>query len=455
MACSQKFRKYIIDRARAPYSASAASRLLGVSLSALLWSCVFDGTGLNVGGLTTDLGTADTVTDIADACAGDGCDVPSCNPSSTQACLSFTPSNLQALFVPVEGLATGALNIPPASRYTLDTNAMQFSNTDTGAPPTPEVFAGHLRLLGSEYGLMVVTSATIGAAATFRVTGSRPLILVSLGRVSVDGSIAINAKANVPGAGGGRGGSVGAPGDGCGGGLAGVVFASPAPGEKRGSGGGGASFGGLGGKGGRPQGGDPVRAECGDPCEGALIGGSGGGGGVHVGGLGGAGGGAIQLVSGVEISFGPASLLHAGGGGGLRGGVVGDPGTGAGGGSGGAILFEAPAVSMLGILAANGGGGGGAGALGDPGESGDDARVDLMRAAGGRGGVVFQGDDPGAGGAGSGDMSRDGLDGEFRVNLGGGGGGASGHICIRTRGSLGGGGVFSPDPRMDPLPSIE
>ena len=67
----------------------------------------------------------------------------------------------------------------------------------------------------------------------------------------------------------------------------------------------------------------------------------------------GAGGGAIQLVAGSTIRLLPEGTISASG---APGSSVG--GRGAGGGSGGAILLEAPNVVVVGSLTANGGDGG-------------------------------------------------------------------------------------------------
>jgi hypothetical protein len=118
----------------------------------------------------------------------------------------------------------------------------------------------------------------------------------------------------------------------------------------------------------------------------------------------------LQITSTTSITVASGGLVLAPGSGGPQDGTRGE-----GGGSGGALLFEAPNVTIAGALAANGGGGSDATNLGadstGPGQ-----------AAGG-----------GAGGGGSFDTTTNGADGTNGAGaaLGGGGGGA-GRIRLNT-----------------------
>jgi hypothetical protein len=130
---------------------------------------------------------------------------------------------------------------------------------------------------------------------------------------------------------------------------------------------------------------------------------------------GGKGGGAIEIVSSVSITVGPVGVVQAGGGGA-------GPGFAGGGGAGGAILLEAPRVTVQGTLAANGGGGGGDG---DPAE---DGRPNATAASGGLNGTTVVG---GSGSAGATIAGGNGL--ATPTNGLSGGGGGAGRIRINTQ----------------------
>jgi hypothetical protein len=123
------------------------------------------------------------------------------------------------------------------------------------------------------------------------------------------------------------------------------------------------------------------------------------------------GGGAVQITSLVKVTVGKGGLINTNGMGGARGPGM-DHGFNYGGaGSGGAILLEAPAVTMAGGLAANGGG----------------------RFDGGTSPGVGQApgcDDPSLGGAGSVGDDPNGEAGSDQFCLGGGG---AGWIAVRAR----------------------
>lgn len=172
----------------------------------------------------------------------------------------------------------------------------------------------------------------------------------------------------------------------------------------------------------------------------------------------GGGGGAVQIVSNLEIRFGPSGSVLAGGAGGFRDNGEDSNGQegsgGAGGGSGGGILLEAPTVTLAETagIAANGGGGGSYVARGA------DANVLTSNPADGAPGNTFKG----AGGAGATRTSegQNGADRESDVGdssnrdtaaAGGGGGGGLGRIRINTLGSS-----FDPPAGviLSPTPSI-
>ena len=288
----------------------------------------------------------------------------------------------------------------------------------------------------------------VPAGTTLSAKGDAALVLNLAGSAVVAGTVDVGATASEPGPGGFVGGfdylgddpSLTAFGAGPGGGMN-----APDPdGLQEDGGGGGASFGSLGGSGGGhptldniPRG--APGAVYGSPALEPLVGGSGGGNSGMPSGGGGSGGGAIQITARERIAVGLEGQMLATGSGGkggkayLSSAECTGKAAGGGGGSGGAILLEAPRIEVLGRLSVNGGGGGAGasggahlpvaeryGADGAPGGNGFEA------AAGGP--AVGCG---GAGGAGASPNAPTGSDGADHPWEGGGGGGGLGRIAIR------------------------
>jgi hypothetical protein len=226
------------------------------------------------------------------------------------------------------------------------------------------------------------------------VRGSRPAVILSAGEVLIEVPIDADGSSELPGAGGGLGGSPGMRGEG----------RSPGePGIGLGGGGGGGNEG-DGAPGGCDGGGDGGLsvADCGAI---AFFGGSGGGGGGGAGGRGGHGGGAIWIFSQLSIEIAAAGSIDVDGAEGQAPLDAAAAGGGGGGGSGGTIVLEAPTVINYGNIDAEGHPGG-------PGSAG--------------GGV--------AGGLGGDDASPDeGAEaGECANEAGGGGGSSMGMVVVRT-----------------------
>ena len=235
---------------------------------------------------------------------------------------------------------------------------------------------------GPRLGVFVFENVEIPASAVVRVDGEHPLVLVARDRIDISGHLLAAVNGTTAAAGG---------------------FSCTASGEGGGPGGGFATTGGGGsfcGVGAERSGTPYGTAEL-VP----LIGGSSGGS-ARGSDDGGAGGGAIQLVAGVQINVGIGGTVSVGGGGVSHF-------ARAGGGSGGAILLEAPSVTMAGTLAANGGAG-----KGDI--NGDEARNGLPNARPAEGSE--------GGGNGSAADTVDGGDGEDGL----GGGGGAGRIRINS-----------------------
>jgi hypothetical protein len=276
-----------------------------------------------------------------------------CNASQPR-CNKLEPSNNLAMFLD-EAASAPDLVLTGAATINTDTGAIT-DGAGAHTPPTSTVSVGiPVPILVIKVKSLVVSAVT--------VSGARALAIVSAGDITVNGRISVNAQRDVAGPGAlvadaacrGKDGANGTDGDpGGGGGGFGTA------GAQGGNGGVPTLQGGLGGSasgnielvplrggcsGGLPGGGvidvDPVRS---DP---------------------GGGGGAIQIVSGTKLTLGPGASISANGAGGKANNnvllcLVDTPcGDGEGGGSGGGILLEAPAIEVdaSGGVFANGGGG--------------------------------------------------------------------------------------------------
>ena len=274
---------------------------------------------------------------------------------------------------------------------------------------------------GSTVNVAVLRSLVVQTGATVTVSGSVPLVIVSLSDVLWSGALAANAAGETPGPGGAITQTSNAAGAGTGGGLAGSGTVA--------IGGGGGSFCGQGGPGGGADAGAPAAYGAQD-CDPLLAGSSGGAGAEDPG----AGGGAVQIVAAGALVVKAGAVLNVGGGGGTFGGAIagGTVENAAGGGTGGSLLLEGTTVTINGTLAANGGGGGGASA------AGTDGSGDATPAPGGTGATVG-----GVGGAGA---TPNGAVGQVSAgNVASGGGGGAGRIRINSSdGTVAGKATYSP-----------
>ena len=318
-----------------------------------------------------------------------------------------------------------------------------------------------------------LTAQSVTVMGNVRVMGSNPLVIVAK-TITIAGGATLDASAHlsVPGPGGS------APTSGAGAGQMGArdSFTDNVNDfSYTDGGGGGASYGGVGGRGGTGTatsvvdgrviatavGGIAGRAyPIGD--DGLIAGVPGGSGGGEPGrdglsasacnlamldggtgaiqGAGGGGGGSVQLSATVSMIIG--GTINVGGGGG-GGGCFNNnelASAGGGGGSGGAIFLDSKSITIQSgtILAANGGGGGGAADYAnDPhygGPGGDGPASDQQATGGGPGGAEASGG--GLGGAlGVAATQGDDQTSQDRARCGGGGGGV-GRIVVRTHGKL-------------------
>lgn len=257
-----------------------------------------------------------------------------------------------------------------------------------------------------------------------RVTGAKPLVIVSLGDVTIDGVLSGYSSETELGPGA-------------------VAGKTAQDGAGR-AGGGGAGNGGAGGTGGGASG-DPI-TPAGEmvamttKLQGGLAGGQSGTTGAARCGGGGSGGGALQISTMGKIVVGAYGGIDVGGAGG-RGGCPVAPASGGGGGGGGAGgTVQLEAVGTIEIkasaqIAAMGGGGGEGGCANGSGNDAEPApftpSTGRTAAAGGFGSCL------GLGGVGAGANNTspgNGAGGGVTFG-GGGGGGGHGKVWLRTRGT--------------------
>ncbi|HVK78879.1 MAG TPA: choice-of-anchor D domain-containing protein [Kofleriaceae bacterium] len=245
-------------------------------------------------------------------------------------------------------------------------------------------------------GMRIYWFHSLTVAATLKVTGTMPLVLISDRDVTVTGVIDVSADGATDGPGAlPLGGSC----DGQSPGSTTSVSAGGGGGGRYGSGGsGGSSSQSMGGVGGQPIGGIFPDVDM-IPLQGGCRGGSTGETNAGFGYVssGGGGGGALQIVSRTRISLTGSAIIDASGGGGRSGAPPSGTIGGGGGGSGGGILLEAPQVIVNGanVVISTKGGGGAALGRGMSANHGSDGSTDAAAAAGGTNGT-FAG---GAGGA--------------------------------------------------------
>jgi hypothetical protein len=280
----------------------------------------------------------------------DGGDMGAGNPDSSAVTdgptggLAFQPSNVTVASVMAqiasaqdEEIMGGCSSIgistrPPIGSCTQSPITMTTEQTTAGPQPVA---------------LIVVKSLKIDANVAVLVEGDIPLVIVSLGDVTLESGASIQANSishlSYTGPGGAPSPTNGdEKGNGPGAGAAGDTTGDTSIGA------GGGAFCGVGGPGGaasaaaKPYGSSDLRP---------LLGGSSGG---TANGGGGAGGGAIQISAMGAISVIGDAYITTGG----QGGASCINGACSAGGSGGAILLEGTTVNVAGILAANGGAGG-------------------------------------------------------------------------------------------------
>ena len=265
----------------------------------------------------------------------------------------------------------------------IDTSAAITLRNWCGTAPKPLVRS---QAGGPELAVIPLRGLSLGADASLRVIGTRPVLFVVQGNVTLRGRLDVSGRDRTPGAGGNFmcGSSVGTDGS--------------ANGSLNAAGGGGGSFASKGGNGGASE-------DCTSGMAGAtrgnaelkpLIAGCAGGKGGGCDEAGGAGGGAVQISAAGALVV--SSALHANGGNGGSG-CENDSG-GAGAGSGGAVLLEANTINATGAD---------------------------IKASGGDGG---RGNGGGNGGAGAANANASGANGESSDNNGAGGGGG-GHGRVR------------------------
>ena len=288
--------------------------------------------------------------------------------------------------------------------------------------------------------VIAATDLTLASAGSITAHGSRPLVLVAMGTMTIAGTVDVSSHQGVLGAGANYPACV--P----------VAAAQQAPGSSTSGGGTGGSFGSRGGAGGAPgNGGATIAAAPVDPTTLTLVrggcpGGFGGFDNTVMRAAGGDSGGAVYLMAGTSIRITGGVFANGRGGNGGTPTVSSAYPGGGGGGSGGLIMLDAPAYTITGVLMANGGGGGAGGSDNMAAGSAGADPVAGMPVSAASGGVATGDGNGGDGGAGSTLQSpqQGGFGTDGTGFGGGGGGGGGGKGVIRIFGSFAGGGTIVP-----------
>jgi hypothetical protein len=342
----------------------------------------------------------------------------------------FQPSNITMAAIMKQAPMAVDEDVENAScgLQTLSTNLGSFLCFTSPLVKSTEVIDGQ----SQDVALLVVKSLKVGTMGAVSVAGDLPLILVSLGDITIEsgGSIqaySANALDVVGPDGAASQGNASTKGTGPGGGPAGSVTNYIS--------GGGGSFCGKGGAGGGSSAQSPT---YGSADIRPLIGGSSGGAGDGAPGGSGSGGGAIQIVAMGTLTVSTNANIVAGGGGASS--CI--TSACSAGGSGGAILLESPTVTIAGLLEANGGGGGSNAA------GGADTLLQATAAAGGEAmsGTAAPGGNGSAGATTSGSPGGAGTASSTNLlgSVSGGGGGGAGWIRINSTHANLAGSVQSP-----------
>jgi hypothetical protein len=303
-------------------------------------------------------------------------------------------------------MVTACLAQPPTASLTISGTTM--IDTDKAGDCAPGA-------VDSQYCILAGSSITIAGGQTLSAHGSRPLVLMSSGAITVIGTIDVAGHVlGVPQATG-----PGVP-------LCAGGIAPPNVG-----GGYGGSFGSLGGAGGTDSGGGLGGTPSGTIVPTTLRGGCDGEAGLDSGGRAGGGGGGLALLAVTNIQI--DGVINASGGGG--GGSMNNGHGGGGGGAGGMIVIDAPMITGgAGARIFANGGSGGEGSGGLDGNNGNDAPMDPNLAAlGGIGGS--SGGDGGAGANKDGLGNNAAVEGGNGTSAGGGGGGGGVGVIKRYQGA--------------------
>jgi hypothetical protein len=258
--------------------------------------------------------------------------------------LTYPPSNVGGMKFSAENTGPLVMTGDNCTIYTTYPDPPGLS-CDSGMNPPQDIFGVTLPNGAGTAVVYVFTYVDIDSMSSLMVAGPNPLIIVALGSVDLRGNIDASADRFDPNAPAVPGERVSGPGLG--------MFNNGGP-----QGGGGGSFCGTGGLGATGSG-----ALAGDSNPGAAYGtsnliplwGGSPGGGANTqsldGNANGNGGGAIQISAAMSLTIESGAFITVNGSGGVS---AGDE-SGEGGGSGGAILLEAPSVTIAGVLEANGG----------------------------------------------------------------------------------------------------
>ncbi|MEZ4254574.1 MAG: hypothetical protein R3A78_02520 [Polyangiales bacterium] len=374
------------------------SRLVLVLRLALGLGCVLVAGCFDADGRSPSGGESDGGADGSDG-ASDGNAGGACGSGGTTQCIR--PSYVNAVELAAAGGPALHLVAGADATWNVDTGELNDNGATTQLDGTVESQEEGV----PERIVFHVGSLAIDEGATLRVTGSRAVVLLATGDITIDGTLDISADRDKGGPGGATSATNTATGS--------LWPTSGRPGQvviKKGpvvdttfafGGAGGGSNGNKGGDGGNATAAQAntqtAEANGGAPGDAAawtasLVGGGAGGVGTCDGSFvrGGGGGGALVLTSQTRIVIGAAGHIRAAGAGGRTAASTascnaGGGGSAGGGGAGGTVVLEAREVHIAGGLYANGGGGGGGDTIksASPSMLGQDGQATLDAATGG------------------------------------------------------------------------
>src|SRR5690606_33830347 len=135
---------------------------------------------------------------VLTSCDGDVTCRLGCSPSAEARCAQMVPSNVSATLFRSDARS---LSVPTDATVVFDTSACAATTVDSMVAPQ-----GHG---GAEVCVLILRDLTIATEGYFRIFGSRPVVILATGDVTIEaqGALDVSATGRDPGPGGGAGGA--------------------------------------------------------------------------------------------------------------------------------------------------------------------------------------------------------------------------------------------------------